>query len=283
MLEPASLVVAGPLRIAVLIGSGLVFAPPSTEGAIPTEECATYPDAILAFTTDGASPPAPLNRASGPVGISAADTTTNSVLFSDHHVTAVWTREGRDVAAVMRPGHYSYATFRRTLSIFMASLLARRDAALLHGGSFVLDGLAGVILGPSGAGKSTSRRLLCPPAEALADDDVVVSLTQHGATVHTTSLDRIFQGSESRPLAALFLPTKAATFSLRRLTSPEALVRFLSDNRRDLARWPHEVRRELLTFLRRLFEIVPAFDLQFSRDLIDVEAVQRALRQPSTA
>lgn len=178
--------------------------------------------------------------------------------------------------------HVSISQMKRR-QLFLAGdyfLLSRHQAAVVHGSLVDFGGHSCAFLGPSGAGKSTSSQLMGRPGSILADDLFVASLTAQGAIGHSTSLDRRYSPQSASAIRALFLLTKSTSFSLTAIASRAALLRYMSENSRDLGMLPVEIRRFYLPWLHLLFQTVPAYDLAFRRDYIDVDAVQGVLTKP---
>jgi len=78
-------------------------------------------------------------------------------------------------------------------------------------------------------------------------------------------------------LRAIFFPRKQAAFSLQPLTARQALIRSATEQADTLQGLFHPYGGMAIRNLGRLFRKVPAYELGFSLDGIDREAVRRVL------
>jgi hypothetical protein len=165
---------------------------------------------------------------------------------------------------------------RSQLFRLLGSLLSASDGVMLHGSGFVMEGVAAAVIGPSEAGKTTAARLI--RGERLLSDDVVaVTDIDTQPLLHATPLGRESDGVGSAPLRAIFFPRKQAAFSLQPLTARQALIRSATEQADNLQRLFVPSDGMAIRNLGRLFRKVPAYELGFSLDGIDREAIRRVL------
>ena len=165
---------------------------------------------------------------------------------------------------------------RSRLFRLLGSLLSAGDGVMLHGSGFVMDGVAAAVIGPSEAGKTTAARLI--RGERLLSDDVVaVTDIDTQPRLHATPLGRETDGVASAPLRAIFFPRKQATFSLQPLTARQALIRSAAEQADTFQGLFAPYNGMSIRNLGRLFRKVPAYELGFSLDGIDREAIRRVL------
>lgn len=98
-----------------------------------------------------------------------------------------------------------------TDQIFLAQVLADRDACLFHSSGVILNGLGLLFVGHAEAGKSTLVKKLQGKAEILCDDHNIVRRWPEGFRIHGTwSHGEVPQVSAaSAPLAAIFFLRKS--------------------------------------------------------------------------
>jgi hypothetical protein len=165
---------------------------------------------------------------------------------------------------------------RSQLVCLLSSLLAATRGLLLHGSGFVIDGVAAAVIGPSDAGKTTAARLV-QGDRLLSDDMVAVTDIDGQPQLHATPFGRESDGIDSAPLRAIFFPRKQATFSLRPLSAREALIRSAAEQADTFQGLFNPYDGMSIRNLARLFRKVPAYELGFSLDGIDREAIRRVL------
>jgi hypothetical protein len=158
----------------------------------------------------------------------------------------------------------------------LSSLLAATQGLLLHGSGFVIDGVAAAVIGPSEAGKTTAARLV--QGDRLLSDDVVAVTDLDGQPqLHATPFGRESDGVGSAPLRAIFFPRKQSGFSLQPLTAREALIRGAAEQADTFQGVFAPYDGMSIRNLGRLLHKVPAYELGFSLDGIDREAIRRVL------
>jgi hypothetical protein len=167
---------------------------------------------------------------------------------------------------------------RGRIFCLLASHLAASEGLLLHGSGFVIDGIAAAAIGPCDAGKTTAARLI--RGDRLLSDDVV-AVTDVGTQprLHATPLGRESDGLGSAPLRAIFFPRKQATFSLQPLTARQALIRSAAEQADTFQSLFNPYGGLAVRNLGRLLRKVPAYELGFSLDGIDREAIRRVLSE----
>jgi hypothetical protein len=165
---------------------------------------------------------------------------------------------------------------RGRLFVLLGTLLTASEGVLLHGSGFVIDGLAAAVIGPSEAGKTTAARLV--QGDRLLSDDVVAVTDLDGEPqLHATPFGRESDGVGSAPLRAIFFPRKQAAFSLQPLTARQALIRSATEQADTLQGLFHPYGGMAIRNLGRLFRKVPAYELGFSLEGIDRDAIRRVL------
>ena len=165
---------------------------------------------------------------------------------------------------------------RHQLLFLLSSLLVATRGGLLHGSGFVIDGVAAAVIGPSDAGKTTVARLVRGD-RLLSDDMVAVTDLDGQPTLHATPFGRESDGVGSAPLRAIFFPRKHSAFSLQPLTARQALIRSAAEQADTFQGLFAPYGGMAIRNLGRLFRKVPAYELGFSLDRIDREAIRRVL------
>jgi hypothetical protein len=165
---------------------------------------------------------------------------------------------------------------RGRLFRLLGCLLCAHDGLLLHGSGFVLDGVAAAVIGPCEAGKTTAARLVRGD-RLLSDDEVAVTGLDGEPELHSTPFGRESDGAASAPLRAVFFPKKQPWFSLQPVTARQALVRSAAEQADKFQSLFVPFSGMAIRNLARLFRKVPAYELGFSLDGIDREAIRRVL------
>ncbi len=171
---------------------------------------------------------------------------------------------------------YPQQVIKGLLVLLLGSMAAAEGGLLLHGAGFVLGELAGAFIGVAGAGKSTAARFVAPD-RLLSDDVVIVDDVRSSRIVHATPLGRESDGPGSAPLAALFLPRKRERFSLTRLPPREALAACVGEQMSVLTAVFRPYLQQNFRNLNRLLKIVPCYEMGFSLEGVDREAIREAL------
>jgi hypothetical protein len=165
---------------------------------------------------------------------------------------------------------------RVQLVCLLSSLLAATQGLLLHGSGFVIDGVAAAVIGPSEAGKTTAARLV--QGDRLLSDDVVAVTDLDGQPqLHATPFGRESDGVGSAPLRAIFFPRKQPAFFLQPLVARQALIRGAAEQADTFQGVFAPYDGMSIRNLGRLLHKVPAYELGFSLDGIDREAIRRVL------
>jgi MoaA/NifB/PqqE/SkfB family radical SAM enzyme len=187
-------------------------------------------------------------------------------LFNADHTHATIYNPPGDEAHVRRSGFPTLSLFP-TDQIWLAPLLADRNAVLLHSAAAILNGKGLIFVGRSGAGKSTAVRLLkqaAVAAEILCDDRNILRRWGSGWHVHGTWShgDVSDVSPASAPLRALLFLQQAPHNRLEPLTNRKAIWRLLlGATVKPLATaawWQKE-----LSAIERLVSEVPCFTMHF--------------------
>ena len=201
----------------------------------------------------------------------AGDLYQPGVTVVDFVQRSTWTMESFVLQSADEVQHLRGRLFR-----LLGCLLSADDGLLLHGSGFVLSGVAAAVIGPSEAGKTTAARLV-QGDRLLSDDVVAVTDINTQPRLHATPLGRESDGVGSAPLRAIFFPRKQAAFSLQPLTARQALIRSAAEQSDKLQCIFSPYGGMAIRNLGRLFRKVPAYELGFSLDGIDRDAIRRVL------
>jgi len=195
----------------------------------------------------------------------------------------------RDGERIKSNGWSSLSLFP-TDQIWIAPLLADRDAALIHSGAVSLDGQGLMFVGHSEAGKSTTMLLLKETAEKnennspfevniLCDDRNIVRKHEEGWRVHGTwshgDVPDVSQASA--PLRAILFLKQDTENAIRPLTDKKQAFRHLFDT---LIRpmgtaewWDRE-----MEILERIVTEVPCYVMHFDKSGAIVPEIRELIR-----
>ena len=201
----------------------------------------------------------------------AGDLCQSGFMVVDFVQRSTWTMESFVLQSADEVQYLRGRLFR-----LLGCLLSAGDGLLLHGSGFVLDGVAAAVIGPSEAGKTTAARLV--QGDRLLSDDVVAVTDLDGKPhLHSTPFGRETDGLGSAPLRAILFPRKQSTFSLQAVPAQQALLRSAAEQSDKFQCLFNPYGGMAIRNLGRLFRKVPAYELGFSLDGIDREAIRRVL------
>jgi hypothetical protein len=187
------------------------------------------------------------------------------VIADDPHTQITIYSPPRDAEYVRANGWYSLSLMP-TDQIWLAPLLADRNAALFHAAAAILDGQGLLFVGHSGAGKSTMVKMLKDRAEILCDDRNIVRKWQGGWRVHGTwSHGEVADVSAaSAPLAAILFLKQDTCNGIVPLTNRkpvwQALLATLIKPMVTAEWW-----RKELEVLERLVDEVSCYTIRFDK------------------
>ncbi len=165
-----------------------------------------------------------------------------------------------------RAGNLEALTMFPTDQIWLARVLADREACYIHSAGMILDGQGLLFVGHSEAGKSTTVTMLRSEGEILCDDRIVVRRWPEGFRIHGTWShgDVPVVSSASAPLRAVLFLEQA----------PENRLVPVQDRREVVRQLPFYVVRPLVTadwwqktldLLGALAREVPAYRLRLDK------------------
>ncbi len=177
-----------------------------------------------------------------------------------------------------RTGNLGSLTMFPTDQIWLARVLADRQACYIHSAGMVLDGHGLLFVGHSEAGKSTTVTMLRGEGEILCDDRIVVRRWPEGFRIHGTWShgDVPVVSSASAPLRAVLFLEQA----------PENRLVPIQDRRDVVRQLPFYVVRPLVTagwwqktldLLGALAREVPAYRLRLDRSGRVISVVKQLL------
>jgi MoaA/NifB/PqqE/SkfB family radical SAM enzyme len=170
-----------------------------------------------------------------------------------------------------------------TDQIWLAPLLANRQAALFHAAAAILNGKGLLFVGHSDAGKSTTVKMLKNRAEILCDDRNIARRWDEGWRVHGTwSHGEVAEvSSASAPLGAILFLQQDTDNAIIPLTNRKVIwQRLLATLIRPMVTaewWQKE-----LDVLERLVDEVPCYTMHFEKSgaiVAELENLTRDLGQ----
>ena len=194
-------------------------------------------------------------------------------------------RRGRiyhfDEQAFLR-GNLNSLTLFPTDQIFLAQVLAHRQAVYFHSSAAIFEGQGLLFVGHSEAGKSTTVKMLQGKAEILCDDRNIVRRWPEGFRVHGTwSHGEVpLVSPASANLRGILFLQQAEKNCLTLLKNPRTILSlFLACLIKPLvtADWWEKT----LILLGQLTREVPCYRMEFDRSGEIVMALQELLRQPA--
>jgi hypothetical protein len=161
--------------------------------------------------------------------------------------------------------------------LLFSNLLGRGAGVELHCLGIIDRGKGYLFVGQSGAGKTTTSRLWSEAdVVILSDDRVIVREEGSGYRIHGTPWhgEAEVSAAADAPLSAIFLLSQATTIELRPLEEAEAVPLLFG------CTFPLFHRAEsvgfALSFLSRMVQRVPVFELRFTPSVEVVDAVRRS-------
>ena len=162
-----------------------------------------------------------------------------------------------------------------TDQIWLARLIAHRQACFLHSAGMVIQGQGVLFLGHSSAGKSTTVTMLHDQGELLCDDRIIVRHWPDGFRIHGTWShgDVPDVSAASAPLRGLFFLEQSAQNQLLPIPDPnEVLHRLLFMVIKPVV--SDEWWEKNLLLLGKLIHAVPAYRLQLDKSGKVVDLMQ---------
>jgi len=188
------------------------------------------------------------------------------IFTADHRQGTIYHRriEGEGSRAVSR-GRHSLSLFS-TDQVWLAPLLADRNAVLLHSAGVILNGRGLLFVGHSDAGKSTTVNMLKGRAEILCDDRNVARRWDSGWRIHGTWShgDVADVSAASAPLRAILFIEQSNQNAIVPLTDRKEIWRRLLATlikAAVTAEWWHKE----MDVLERLVREVPCFMMYFDK------------------
>lgn len=152
------------------------------------------------------------------------------------------------------------------------------SSLILHSSSIIVNNRAILFLAPDEGGKTTAvglgdkQRILC-------DDYNVLCMQRDRAEVHSTPWGSICNGPKSALLGGFFFLEKARKFSLKLISPNNAIQIIWKENDRFLKNVLPEFRKKLFLNLCRVCNEIPAYNMTFSKEFIDWNAISNAIKK----
>jgi hypothetical protein len=158
----------------------------------------------------------------------------------------------------------------------LAPFFVSFGAAMIHSSAILRKGKAIVFLSPDEGGKTTAVKL-ANEGQILCDDQNVIKKTISGYNVYGTPWGMIANNIEG-PLGAIFLIEKAGCFNISPLSTNTLLGYLWNEHLPYHFFLPPKYSQRHFGFLYRLSRSIPAYTMQFPRNSIDWDAIDRIMR-----
>lgn len=159
----------------------------------------------------------------------------------------------------------------------LSNLGAQTDGVFLHASGAIIDGRGFAILGVPEAGKSTSIAMI--RHDFLLSDDMVMMRFKDGVPVlHSTPLGPNTDGPGSAPLTTIFYPVKSDHFELKPLSKLKAIEQYYHAQAGYWDKVFKPFRQQHFEKVVKLFSQVQAYEMHFTRDYIDNDAIRKAMQ-----
>jgi MoaA/NifB/PqqE/SkfB family radical SAM enzyme len=201
-----------------------------------------------------------------------------AVFSADHRHATIYSPP-RDAEHIRISGWHSLSLFP-TDQIWLAPLLADRNAVLLHSAAVILNGQGLLFVGHSDAGKSTTVTLLKERAEILCDDRNIVRRWKDGWQVHGTWShgDVADVSPASTPLGAILFLQQDSRNAIVSLTDRKEIWRLLLATLIKpmvTAEWW----RKEMDVLEQIVNEAPCYTMHFDRGGGIVDELDRLLQE----
>lgn len=206
-------------------------------------------------------------------------------IFNENHTSAVIYSEKRLERVVSTGGGWPSLSLFPTDQVWLAPLLADRNAVLLHSAGAILNGQGLLFLGHSEAGKSTTAGMLKGRAQILCDDRNVARRWDGGWRVHGTWSrgDVADVSGSSAPLGAVLWLHQKNCNEIMELKDKKVIWKYmlgvLVKSVTTAAWWEKEI-----DILGRLIGEVPCYAMHFDRSggiVRELENLVKTLPPPS--
>ncbi len=200
-------------------------------------------------------------------------------IFNQQHTIGKIFNNPEERDNLYEEGFFSLAFFP-TDQIWIAPLLADRNAFYLHSSAAIINGKGLIFVGHSEAGKSTTLKMLKGKAEILCDDRNILRRWESGWQVHGTwSHGEIPDvSSSSAPLRAVCILTKDKANRLERISDHKEILKvLLSTLVKPVAsvEWWHKE----LDALEKLVKEVPVYRMRFDKSGEIVEILKNLTKK----
>jgi hypothetical protein len=188
------------------------------------------------------------------------------IFTADHRQGTIYhPKIDREASRALSSGWHSLSRFS-TDQVWLAPLLADRDAVLLHSAGVILNGRGLLFVGHSDAGKSTTVTMLKGRVEILCDDRNIARRWDSGWRIHGTWShgDVTDVSAASAPLRAILFLEQSNRNAIVPLTDRKEIWRRLLATlikAAVTAEWWHKE----MDVLERLVGEVPCFTMHFDK------------------
>lgn len=170
------------------------------------------------------------------------------------------------------PQHFVTANFR----FIYSSLLPNFSAFLIHSSGIIRNGMAILFVAPDDGGKTTILKHFKDSC-ILNDDQIVLRDEQGIIMAHSTPLGKMTKAPCQARLGCIFLLEKASYFELRQL-NPKFLLDYLwNEHQNYIYSLPKYLKVKVFEILSKVCYKTPIFRLKFSRDYLDLDAIDKAM------
>lgn len=161
----------------------------------------------------------------------------------------------------------------------IAPLLFTCNCGFLHAsGTCFADGYAALFLAPDSGGKTTIIKHFAP-GNILSDDQVGISFRAGKFGVFPTPFGTMFNPNANGLLGGLFFLQKANSFEINAISANKAFEIIWNEHEHYWHQIPIVYRKGVFTLIHDLCLSVPCYQLSFSPDHIDKQAIEDALKK----
>jgi len=158
-----------------------------------------------------------------------------------------------------------------------SSFFVLEQATILHSSGLIREGRAALFLAPSGGGKSTVVDLAPEDTILLSEDMVMTRYVEGSFLAFGTPLGGKTDGPNKAEIKGFFKLRKGKQFKLTRLNPKEVLGEVWDDNYPLWSFLPVKYRLTLFSLYYDMFSNVPAFRMEFPRDFVDWDQIDKIL------
>jgi hypothetical protein len=170
-----------------------------------------------------------------------------------------------------------FLTKAQITAISYATFLPLFSATMFHSAGVTLGNKTAIFLAPDEGGKTTVAKQAPPFSSVLCDDQVVLRKQENGVIAYGSPWGMIVDANQAEPLGGLFIIQQAEKFALYPI-KPRLVFEYLwKEHYAYHCFLSKDLRIQAFNFLYEICHLVPCYQMQFPKDFVDWDKINRAI------